>query len=135
MGVTQVFNTSGVDKKRFLQHVQNNIKTYSDWGAGWNQQTTEKEKNLPSPYLQEEFEKEENLKTDNRIQFGGSWSSLTDRGEATNLNLVSIKGVDALNPDELTEAEILTRKNVMQAIKAMKKNLPGFEMLHFKILE
>jgi ribulose 1,5-bisphosphate synthetase/thiazole synthase len=127
MGVTQVFNTSGVDKNKFLNHVKNNIKTYSDWGAGWNQQTTEKEKNLPSPYLQKEFEKDKNLKTDNRIKFGGSWSSLTDRGEATNLNLVSLKKVDALDPNELTEAEMLTRKNVMQAIKAMKKNLPGFE--------
>ena len=41
---------------------KNNIKTYSDWGAGWNQQTTEKEKNLPSPYLQKEFEKDKKVK-------------------------------------------------------------------------
>lgn len=127
MSVTQVFNTSGVDKEKFLEHVSKNIKTYSDWGSDWNQNTTEKEKNLPSPYLQEEFDKEEELQKDNRIAFGGSWSSLTEKGEATNLNLVSVKNIDALNGDDLTKAEMLGRENVMKAIEALNKNLPGFE--------
>ena len=127
MSVTQVFNTSGVDKNKFLEYVKNNEKTYSDWGSAWNQKTTEKEKNLPSPYLQEEFDKEKNLATHDNVSFAGSWSSLTEQGEATNLNLVSVKGIDALNVDDLTKAEIISRKNVMKAIQAMNKNLPGFE--------
>jgi len=55
MGVTTVFNCAGVNKEKFLQYTQENPATYADWGQTWDQETTGKEDDLPSPYLEKEF--------------------------------------------------------------------------------
>ena len=36
-------------------------------------------------------------------------------------------GFDPLNAKDLTEAEITGRKGVMEAVKALKEKVPGFE--------
>ena len=55
MGVTSVFNVAGVDTKRFLQYTQENPATYRDWSRVWDQQTTGKEDDLKTPYLDTQF--------------------------------------------------------------------------------
>ena len=57
---------------------------------------------------------------------GGSWSALTSAGEATNLNLVHLKGFDALDVDDLTRAEMAGRANVVGALNALRSEVPGF---------
>ena len=66
-------------------------------------------------------------KYEDGTSLGGSWSSLSDEGEATNLNLVHMDGVDALSVDEITEAEMRGRKATMSALRALRHTVPGFE--------
>ena len=128
MGVTTVFGCSGVDKNKFLNYAQKKGATYQDWGGDWTQQISEKEKNLKSPYLSLEFEK---AKDKNIIpkdtEINGSWSTITDAGEATNLNLVHMKNIDATNVKDLTKAEMDGRTKGLEAITALKSTTPGFE--------
>ena len=37
MGMTTVFNCSGVEKKQFLEYVDSNPATYRDWSRTWEQ--------------------------------------------------------------------------------------------------
>lgn len=129
MNVTTVFNCSGVNKERFLQYTDEHPATYNDWNRVWKQETTGKEDDLLSPYLDKEFvqAKEQGIIPEDAFNFGGSWSGLTDSGEATNLNLVHMKSVDCTNVMDLTKAEMTGRKQVMYAIEALKHVVPGFE--------
>merc|ERR1719456_2150197 len=87
LGATAVFNCAGVDKKRFLEYTEKNPRTYKDWSRTWQQEGdgTGKEDDLRSPYLDQEFEKARKagvIPVEETKNFGGSWSSLTDAGEA-----------------------------------------------------
>ena len=124
LGVTSVFNVSGVDKQKFLKHVEKNPATYADWDGDWSQETSGKENHLLTPYLGKEFE---DLQTDDNQIINGSWSAISDEGEATNLNLVHMHGYDPTNAQDLTKAEIQGRQGVLKAIEALNKKLPGFE--------
>lgn len=133
LGVTTVFSAAGVDKEKFLDHVSKNVRTYADWsksGGEWQQETTGKEEALPSPFLDEEFEK---AAADGVIpqnlgkELTGSWSALSDAGEATNLNLVHLSGYDALDVNDLTRAEMEGRARTLEALRALQHALPGFE--------
>jgi hypothetical protein len=42
-------------------------------------------------------------------------------------NSSRIYGIDSTNPEDLTRAEILGRKQILQILKVLKKNVPGFE--------
>ena len=126
LGVTTVFNCSGVDKEKFMNYVNNDPKKYKDWESGWGG-VADKERNLNTPYFEKEFKKAEEkgiIEKDSNIS--GTWSSLTDAGEATNLNLCHIKNIDTTNVLDLTKAEIEGRKK-MEIIKALKETVPGFE--------
>ena len=127
--VTTVFNCSGVDKEKFLKYTEENPATYADWSRVWNQETTGKEDSLRSPYLDTEFVKAKELGVipQDSLNFGGSWSALTDAGEATNLNLVHMKGFDCTDVNDLTKAEMMGRREALNALKALKKIVPGFE--------
>jgi len=49
MGVTSVFSAVGVERDRFLEHTQKNLKTYEDWSkreGSWQQWTKGKEDTL-----------------------------------------------------------------------------------------
>lgn len=117
MSVTAVFNCSNIDKERFIEYTKKNEKTYSDWGGEWITDNNSKESKLKSPYL--EINRDKNV--------NGSWSSITENGEATNLNLVHIPKIDCTNVKDLTYAEIRGRKKTMETIEDLKKELPGFE--------
>ena len=128
LGVTSVFNVAGVDKEKFLEHVRKNPATYKDWDSGWEQITSGKEEDLKTPYLEKEFQKAKDDKIiPEDVSLCGSWSALSNAGEATNLNLVHMKDCDPTNAEELTKAEMEGRERVGHAIKALQHTLPGFE--------
>jgi hypothetical protein len=129
MGVTTVFSCAGVDKEKFLQYTRENTATYADWGLTWDQETTGKEDDLPSPYLEKEFDKAKELgiMPKHIDTISGSWSALSDAGEATNLNLVHMTGIDCTDVHDLTKAEMQGRKESLYALKALRAVVPGFE--------
>jgi hypothetical protein len=129
MGVNVVFSCSGVDKRRFLDYVEEKAPTYTDWGRAWETETTGKEDDLFSPYLQEPFDlaRREGLIPESLNGIGGTWGRLTDTGEATYLNMVVMKGYDCTDVRDLTRAEIEGRRQAMLAIEALRRYAPGFE--------
>ncbi len=129
LGMTTVFNASGVDKERFLQYTEAQPATYADWSRTWQQQTTGKEEALRSPYLDKEFDQARALGVipQDSTNLGGSWSSLTEAGEANNLNLVHMYGFDPTDVLDLTRAEMQGRGEALQALTALKAVVPGFE--------
>jgi hypothetical protein len=130
MSVTQVFNCAGVDKEKILQYTEANPATYSDWSRTWEQQTDGKEDPLRSPYLDAEFEAAERagvIPEGSSGSLGGSWSALSDAGEANNLNLVHMSGYDCTDVQDLTRAEIHGRSQVQHALAALQHSVPGFE--------
>ena len=136
MGMTQVFNASGVDTDKFKQHIQEHPATYGDWSEGeWKQETVNKIDNeLNSPYLSKEFAQAQqdgvlpkDLGREGQNTIGGTWSGISDAGEATNLNLVHVKGFNPLDVRDLTKAEMLGRKNTLHALAGLKHMVPGFE--------
>ncbi len=127
--VTVMFSVSGVDKRRFLDYVAANPATYRDWGLNWDTQKGGKEDDLFSPYLEKPFEQARaagvipaGLKS-----IGGTWSTITDAGEATYLNMIHLTGYDGTDVRDLTRAEIEGRRQALQAIKALNHYAPGFE--------
>lgn len=130
MGVTSVFNASGVDKKAFLEYIDRKPATYQDWSRTWEQETSGKENHLRSPYLDEPFQsaaRDGVIPASEADNLGGSWSALSDAGEATNLNLVHQSKVDVTDVRDLTQAEIKGRANTLHALNALKHSVPGFE--------
>ena len=129
LGMTTVFNASGVDKERFLQYTEEQPATYADWSRTWDQETTGKEDALRSPYLDKEFEQARELGVipAHTTNLGGSWSALTEAGEATNLNLAHLQGYDPTDVMDLTAAEMQGRQEALYALTALKKVVPGFE--------
>jgi hypothetical protein len=57
---------------------------------------------------------------------GGTWSTLTDWGEATNLNMVFIAGIDCTDVRHLTRAEMDGRRQALLAVEALRRYVPGF---------
>jgi len=129
MGVTVMFHCSGIDKRRFLEHVAASRPTYGDWGRVWQVETTGKEDSLFSPYLQEPFDRarRDGLIPENVCSIGGTWGRLTDEGEATSLNMVVMAGYDCTDVRDLTRAEIEGRRQALLAIEALRRYTPGFE--------
>ena len=132
LGVTTVFGCAGVDKARFIEYATvTDPKTYADWSHGdavdadWHQTTTDKERDLRSPFLDFAEAKARGLLRGDDADIAGSWSSITDAGEATNLNLAHMKHVDATNADHLTWAEMHGRKKAMRVIGALRATIPG----------
>jgi len=137
LGVTTVINMSGVDTKEFKDYVSKNERTYNDWAdcedEEWQVNTEDNDRYLPgdmgdlkSPLLSKELYK---AKADGLIDntFDGSWSSLTDAGEATNLNLCHMAGCDATDVGDLTKFEMKGRQLAEEAVVAMKHGVPGFQ--------
>ena len=129
MAVTVMFSCSGVDKARFLQYVRENPMRYMDWGKEWEIETDGKEDDLFSPYLDEPFEKAraKGLIPPGLKSIGGTWSGISDAGDATYLNMVHMGGYDGTDVWDLTRAEIEGRRQAMLAIKALNRFAPGFE--------
>jgi ribulose 1,5-bisphosphate synthetase/thiazole synthase len=129
MGVTVMFSCAGVDRERFLEYVRENPSTYGHWGRNWEMETTGKEDHLFSTYLEEPFDRarRDGLIPENLVSIGGTWSTLTDAGEATSLNMIYMMNYDATDLWDLTQAEIEGRRQAIMAISALNAYLPGFE--------
>jgi hypothetical protein len=133
MFVTQVFSCRGVDTKKFMNYVTEELKpSYRDWDGGcWNQKIDESAAGMFSPYLEKVFTealREGSLQiSDADVSFGGTWSTVTPEGEVTQLNMVSIRNIDCTDVFDLTRAEIVGRRNCVKALEVLKKKVPGFE--------
>ena len=129
MGVTVMFSCSGVDKARFLDYVASVGPKYRDWGKNWRIETTGKEDDLFSPYLEEPFERarREGVIPEGMRSIGGTWGRLTDAGEATTRNMVVMAGCDCTDVRDATRAEIEGRRQALLAIEALRRYAPGFE--------
>lgn len=127
--VTMAFNCCGVDKKRFMDYVNSDAATYADWGEEWAQQTSGYENDMFSPYLQKQFEEAVDKKIIEKSawDFRGFWSTVTEDGQATYLNLAHLGNIDTTDIRDLTRAEMEGRTQVLEVIKAMKHTVPGFE--------
>ena len=129
MAVTVMFSCSGVNKSKFLEYVRENPMHYKDWGREWSIKTDGKEDDLFSPYLDKPFEKAraEGLIPPGLKGIGGTWSGISDSGDATYLNMVHMHGYDGTDVFDLTRGEIEGRRQAMLAIKALQHFAPGFE--------
>lgn len=87
MGVTTVFNAVGVDTKKFLEYTSKVKRTLGDWGESWVANAPESTKKLLSPYLEPEFTEavKEGIIPASASGISGSWSSLSENGEAKKL--------------------------------------------------
>ena len=123
-GLTTGFGCSGVNKKDFLNHIKDHPGRIKDWAK----KTSGKENNLFSPYLSEPFRKARQAgEIPENVLQGGYWSSLTEAGEATYMNMVYMRNLDPTDVLDLTRAEIEGRQQALMAIAALKKYVPGFE--------
>ena len=129
MGVTVVFSCAGVDRERFLDYVRQRPSTYGDWGKKWATETSGKEDELFSTYLQEPFDRAraDGLIPEDMGSIGGTWSTFTEAGEAINLNMVYLTGYDCTDVRDLTRAEMEGRRQALLAIEALRRYAPGFE--------
>lgn len=127
--VTVMFSVIGVDRERFLEYVKENPTTYRDWGKNWDIQKGGKEDELFSPYLQKPFDqaREEGVIPKDLTSIGGTWSTISDYGEATYLNMIHMTHYDGTDVWDLTRAEMEGRYQALLAIKAMNRYVPGFE--------
>jgi len=127
--VTVMFSCSGVNKKKFLEYVKENPSSYKDWGKNWDIQKGGKEDDLFSPYLETPFDKarETGVIPPGMKSIGGTWSAITDSGEATYLNMIHLTEFDGTDVWDLTRAEMEGRYQALQAIKALNHFAPGFE--------
>jgi len=128
MAASVMFSMTGVDKKKFIEHIKSDPQTYKDWEGGeWTIETTGKEDEMFSPFLRKPFNKarEAGLIPENLDTIAGTWGAIYDTGDLTYLNLVHLAGCDGTDPDDLTTFEIEGRKQAMMAVEAMRRFNPG----------
>jgi hypothetical protein len=127
--VTVTFSVAGVNKQRFLDYVKENPSSYRDWGKNWDIQKGGKEDELFSPYLEKPFDeaRQQGVIPPGLTSIGGTWSTITDTGEATYLNMIHLTNYDGTDVWDLTAAEMEGRYQALQAIKALNQFAPGFE--------
>jgi FAD dependent oxidoreductase len=127
--VTVMFSCSGVDRARFLEYVKANPKKYKDWGKNCEIAMGGKEDEMFSPYLDEPFDKarESGIIPASLKSIGGTWSAISETGEATYLNMVHMLAFDGTDVRDLTRGEMEGRRQAMLAIKAPQYFAPGFE--------
>lgn len=134
MAVTVMFSCSGVDRNRFLEYIRENPMHYKDWGNKWQIKTDGKEDELFSPYLDAPFKKarKQGIIPSGLKSIGGTWSGISDSGDATYLNMVHMGCYDGTDVWDLTQAEIKGRRQAMLAIKALQHFAPGFEKANLR---
>jgi hypothetical protein len=130
MAASVMFSMTGVNKKKFIEHIKSDPQTYKDWEGGeWKIETSGKEDDMFSPFLRKPFNKarEAGLIPENLDTIAGTWGAIYDTGDLTYLNLVHLAGCDGTDPDDLTKFEIEGRKQAMMAVEAMRRFNPGCE--------
>ena len=121
---------TGVDKRRFIEHIKADPQTYKDWEGGeWTVETSGKEDHMFSPFLRKPFQRaiEEGLIPESLHTICGTWGAISDQGDLTYLNLVHLAGCDGTDANDLTANEIEGRRQAMLAIEALRKFAPGCE--------
>lgn len=127
--VTVMFSCSGVNRQKFLEYVQANPSSYKDWGNNWDIQKGGEDDDLFSPYLEKPFTqaRNEGVIPSGLKSIGGTWSTISDSGDATYLNMIHMTDIDGTDVWDLTRAEMDGRYQSLQAIKALNHFAPGFE--------
>ena len=129
--VTPLYNCRGVDKKRFEKFIFEELKpTYSDWKGEWEMETSGKEDEMFSPYLVSPFRQaieDGVLEKEDHIDYGGSYSTVSEEGEVLQLNAIFISGIDCTDVRDLTRAEMDGRRAAIKSIDVLRKYVPGFE--------
>ncbi len=120
MPVTTNFGCSGVDVEKFLAYIKQNPGNISKW--------IKDGQDIFDTHLGEPFNKaREAGEIPKDVRMGGAWHTLTEAGEANDINVTRLYGYDPTDVRDLTKAEIEGRQHVMWALKALKKYTPGFE--------
>lgn len=131
MAASVMFSMSGVNPQRFMEAVRADPQTYADWrGNGeWNIETTGKEDDMFSPFLRKPFRKaaEAGLLPGSLSTIAGTWGAVSEQGDLTYLNLISLPACDGTDPDDLTAGEIEGRRQAVHAIAALQAFMPGCE--------
>jgi hypothetical protein len=66
----------------------------------------------------------------NQLKRMGIWGPMTAStrpNQLTYINCTSVRGIDALEPEDMTKAEILLRRQIAEVVEFLQKNIPGFE--------
>jgi len=134
MGVTVMFSCSNVEKAPFYDYLKQNPKTYKDWSENWAMETSGKEDDMPTYFLDEPFKqaREDGLIPEEITSIGGSVGLVTDTGENLGMNLIYMFGFDCTDVWDLTRAEIEGRHQAMLAIEALRRYAPGFENAYLR---
>ncbi len=124
MPVTTNFGCSGVDVEK--------VKTYLEEHAvpvgKWARETSGKEDEIFTMHVSEPFDKAKAAgEIPKDVRMGGGFHTFTDAGEANDINVIRIRGIDTTDVWDLTKAEIEGRQHVIWAVAALKKYMPGFE--------
>jgi ribulose 1,5-bisphosphate synthetase/thiazole synthase len=131
MAASVMFSMSGVNKARFIDAVKADPQTYASWAGNgeWNIETTGKEDSMFSPFLRKPFKQavEAGVIPKNLATIAGTWGTVSDQGDLTYLNLISVPALDGTDPDDLTRGEIEGRAQAIHAINALKAFMPGCE--------
>jgi ribulose 1,5-bisphosphate synthetase/thiazole synthase len=130
MAASVMFSMTGVDKKKFIEHIKADPQTYKDWDSKeWSVETSGKEDKMFSPFLRKPFNKarEDGLIPANLDTIAGTWGAIYDTGDLTYLNLVHLAECDGTDPADLTHFEMEGRKQAMHAVAAMRAYNPGCE--------
>ncbi len=130
MAASVMFSMTGVDKKKFIEHIKSDPQTYKDWeGGDWTIETSGKEDEMFSPFLRKPFvqAREAGLIPEDLDTIAGTWGAIYDTGDLTYLNLVHLAGCDGTDPGDLTGSEMAGRKQAMLAVEAMRRYSPGCE--------
>ncbi len=131
MAASVMFSMTGVNKARFLEQVRADPQTYRDWAGNgeWNIETTGKEDAMFSPFLRKPFKQavEAGVIPASLSTIAGTWGSVSDQGDLTYLNLISLPNTDGTDANDLTAAEIEGRRQAIHAIEALKRFMPGCE--------
>jgi ribulose 1,5-bisphosphate synthetase/thiazole synthase len=130
MAASVMFSMTGVDKKKFIDHIKADPQTYKDWEGGeWKIETSGKEDKMFSPFLRKPFNKarEAGLIPENLDTIAGTWGAIYDTGDLTYLNLVHLAECDGTDPEDLTHFEMEGRKQALLAVEAMRRYNPGCE--------
>jgi ribulose 1,5-bisphosphate synthetase/thiazole synthase len=130
MAASVMFSMTGVDKKKFIEHVKADPQTYKDWESNeWSVETSGKEDKMFSPFLRKPFKqaREDGLIPANLDTIAGTWGAIYDTGDLTYLNLVHLAECDGTDPADLTHFEMEGRRQAMHAVRAMRAYNPGCE--------
>lgn len=123
-GVSVSFGCSNVDVGKYCEYKMKNPTTIADWGK----KSGEKEKEFPTPFVIEPFEKAKaagEFPKDRYIEsFPGNFNELS---EMLMMNSLFMKDYDATNVWDLTKAEQEGREYAFKIIDIFKKYVPGFE--------